>query len=114
MVCNQRDRVSWFDRVYSLVYRIGVAVMGAFVNAVLGRRQKMSNKDNAFYEIAPTVEDAPSEAVFEFGRWLQGLLADKTGSGVDTGAGFNQFDLWAKRNGVEFFITVKLARKSMN
>lgn len=74
----------------------------------------MSDKDNAFCELAPTVENAPSDAVFEFGRWLQGLLADNTGDAVDTGAGFNEFNLWAKRNGVEFFITVKLARKSMN
>ena len=71
-------------------------------------------RDETFYEIAPQVLDAPNDSVFEFGKMLASILRKETNMPVDTGAGFNEFDLWAKYKGREFFIAVKLANKSMN
>lgn len=72
------------------------------------------DKTEIVQELSGMLEEPPSNAVFEFGKMLERALRRETNRPVDTGAGFNQFDLWAKYQGREFFITVKLARSSMN
>ena len=72
------------------------------------------NKTETVQELAGLLEEPPSNAVFEFGKMLERALRRETNRPVDTGAGFNQFDLWAKYEGREFYITVKMARGSMN
>lgn len=39
--------------------------------------------------------------------FLQGEVADK-GTGIDSGGGFGQRDLWVKVGGIEYLITVRL------
>lgn len=56
------------------------------------------------------LENAPDDRVYAFGRWLSGVLREQTGEPVDTGAGFDAFDLWAKKDGTEFYITVALSK----
>jgi len=65
-------------------------------------------------ELVDSLEEAPDRSVMDFGYWLKQLLAEKTGEAVDTGAGFNAFDLWVKYKGREFFVTVKQTKHSMN
>ena len=56
------------------------------------------------------LENAPDDRVYKFGRWLSGVLQEQTGEAVDTGAGFDAFDLWVKKDGVEFFVSVTLSK----
>lgn len=72
------------------------------------------DKTEIVQELLGHLKDPPSNDVFEFGKFLEKTLRRETNNPVDTGAGFNQFDLWAKYGGREFYITVKLARSSMN
>jgi hypothetical protein len=74
----------------------------------------MNKTAEAFDELVGQLDEPPSNAVFDFGKMLERVLRRETNRPVDTGAGFSQFDLWAKHKGREFYITVKLARSSMN
>ena len=56
------------------------------------------------------LENAPDGRVYDFGRWLSGVLKEQTGEDVDTGAGFDAFDLWVKKDGAEFFVSITLSK----
>lgn len=43
-------------------------------------------------------------------NWLRSEVSD-SGSGVDTGAGFDSYDLWVKFGGKELFINIRESKK---
>ena len=74
----------------------------------------VNTREEIFKDLAEQLPETPDKSVMDFGYWLKELLVEKTGEAVDTGAGFNAFDLWVKHNGQEFFVTVKQTKHSMN
>ncbi len=60
--------------------------------------------------------DPPSGEVMSVATYIKGalgLVADE-GTGIDTGGGFSQRDMWVKIDGKEFMITVSEAGGSKN
>lgn len=70
-------------------------------------------RDEVMDGLISQLEHPPSSNTLTFGYrmrdWLRDHVADP-GTGVDTGAGSGEFDLWVKINGEELYITIKSKR----
>lgn len=70
----------------------------------------MTQNLKRFAHLIDETVEPPSSDVQAVGhlmrQWLQNVIAD-AGTAIDTGAGFNQYDLWVTVGGKELFITIK-------